>query len=190
MTTAAVAYIKENPWWPVRLLLVYLGNPFFFVAYLLKFGRSEPDKDGKRILGFVTFRTAASTASRINLPLYLAVTLPLYVAWYAFALGLLVPLFAVVSSRALNTEELLSRSAGLGPCLASIPGQFSLLCFSTRGVDGNAFGFLCACPLVLASAAYLVLWIVNVCLSLDNMTEAQGEDPAGGRMLLRVTAAS
>jgi hypothetical protein len=182
-TSAVLEYARIHPAWPVRFLAVYLGNPLLFIAYMLAMGDSA-SQDGKAIFGFKTFKTVAFNTSRINLILYVLITLPLYVAWFWAQIHWIVPFFLWLlrSSRTLNVDTFCARQAGVGACTAAIPGLLSLLVWSTTGMEGNAMGFLFALPLLVAAIAYTIMWFVAVCSSLEYQQVLQYDDDAAVSM--------
>jgi hypothetical protein len=158
---------------------VYLGNPLLFIAYMLAMGDSA-SQDGKTIFGFKTFKTVAFNTSRINLFLYVLITLPLYAAWFWAQIHCIVPFFLWLlrSSRTLNVDAYCARQAGVGACIAAIPGLLSMLVWSTTGMEGNVMGFLFALPLLVAAIAYIILWFVAICSSLEYQQVLQYDDAA------------
>jgi hypothetical protein len=187
MTTTAPSAVLEfargHPGWPVRFVAVYLGNPLIFIAYMLAMGDSA-SQDGKSICGFKTFKTVAFNTSRINLILYVLITLPLYAAWFWAQIHWIVPFFLWLlrSSKTLNVDTYCARQAGVGACLAAIPGLLSMLVWSTTGMEGNVMGFLFALPLLVAAIAYIILWFVAVGSSLEYQQVLQYDDDAAVSM--------
>jgi hypothetical protein len=168
-TSAAVLeFARGHPYWPLRLLAVYLGNPIVFLSYMLAMGDGT-NQDGKTILGFKAFKTVSTNTSQINFFLFLLITLPLYVLWFYAQVNWIVPglLFVFRSSRTLSIDKFCTNYAGVGACIASTPGLLNMFVWSTSGMEGNVMGFIFALPLLVAVIAYVAMWFVAVCSSLE-----------------------
>jgi hypothetical protein len=58
-TTTIADFAVSHPFWTLRFLLVYLGNPILFVAYFARTS-DNTSQDGIRILGRRTFRVSST----------------------------------------------------------------------------------------------------------------------------------
>jgi hypothetical protein len=180
MSTTIVDFVSTHPYWPLRFLLVYLGNPILFVSY---FGQMSDNtsEDGIRIFGVKTFTTVSTNVSKLNFAMYVLITLPPYLMWFWAQIRIIVPFvcFLFGSTHALNVDTFCARQAGVGACLAAIPGLLNMLVWSTEGMEGNIMGFIFALPLLIAAIFYVVLWIDGVCASLEHQVQPEVAAAAG-----------
>jgi hypothetical protein len=162
---AVLEFIRGHPYWALRFLLVYLGNPILFVAYFAALAGRSYDAS-RTLLGIKTFKPVATNTCRINIGMFVLVTLPLYLLWFFIQLSVIPVLFRA-SPHTLNVGTFCAHYAGLGACLAAIPGVLNMHVWSTSGMEGNVMGFAFALPLLVAAGAYVVLWFVAVCTSFE-----------------------
>lgn len=166
MSKTIVDFVSSHPYWPLRFLLVYLGNPIIFLSYLLKFS-NYTSQDGVQIFGFKTFTVESTDFCRLNFVLFVVLTLPPYLLWFWIQTRIVGPLFCYMFElkHVLNVGKFCYHYAGVGQCVAAIPGLLNLLVWST-GRMKFMWSFL---PLSLAIAVffYVVLWVGGVGVSLD-----------------------
>jgi hypothetical protein len=186
-TTTLAGFAASHPFWALRLALMYLGNPILFVAYFARTS-DNTSQDGIRILGRRTFRVVDDNCSRINLGLYVVLTMPPYLLWFWTQARVLIPLLCWLlgSTHFLNVGAFCARYADSAACASAIPGLLNLLVWSTPGgMEGNLMGMFCALPLLVAAFAYVALWIVAVGFSLEHSKDdaASSADSSGYRAL-------
>jgi hypothetical protein len=179
-TSAVLELARAHPDWPVRFLAVYLGNPIIFISYVALMGFGNSSEDVPRIFGFKTFKYVDTNTAQLNLFLFVLITLPIYVLWFWAQIHLIVPFYLTVlrSSRTLNVDTYCNHYAGVGACIAASPGLLNMLVWSTSGMEGNVMGFLFALPLLIAVIAYIVMWFVAVCTSIEYQQVLQYDDAA------------
>ena len=157
-----IEFVKRNAGWLLRFLVVYLGNPIIFLSFMFSFMGASGD-DGKKIFGMRTFVWTSINVYRLNAFLYLLLTLPLYCAWFWAQLQLL-PLCP--SRRTFDPDmfcQLYTFQTNWCLFLWTVPGIYNLMLWTIGdGMEGNAFGFLLALPMLIVSVAYIVMWIATV----------------------------
>jgi hypothetical protein len=166
--TAVLEFARSHPDWPLRFLAVYAGNPVVFVAYFMAMSNNTGE-DGLAVLGIKTFRTVETNTSWMNPFLFVMITFPLYLLWFYAQISWIVPglLSVCWSSRALKIDAFCANYAGPGALIAAAPGLLNAFVWITSGMEGNIMGFLFALPLLVATGAYVVMWFVVVCTSLE-----------------------
>jgi len=131
----------------LKISLVYLGHPILFFGYLFLLL-------DKTIAGVNASTKVSTNVYRINICLYIAVTLTVFLVW----LVIQVEVFKRFSG--FQVDQFLSRQASVPSLLAAIPGLLNLYVWTGQGMEGNVFGFLFFLPLLIASVMYVILWIV------------------------------
>jgi uncharacterized protein with PQ loop repeat len=167
-TTAVLEFARSHPDWPVRFLAVYAGNPIIFVAYFVAMS-NHTGEDGLAVLGIKTFRTVETNTSWMNPFVFVLITFPLYLLWFYAQISWIVPglLSVCRSSRTLSIDRFCVNYAGIGALIAAAPGLLNAFVWITSGMEGNIMGFIFALPLLVATGAYVVMWFVVVCTSLE-----------------------
>lgn len=147
-----IQYSMQKPLWMCKLFLVYLGHPILFLGFLFLFG-------GLRSAENYAFTKISTNVHRINLGLYLALTLPVFLAWIVIQVELFnfLPGFRV--------EYFLAYQTSVFSLFFAIPGLMNLRAFACEGIEGDSFGFLVLLPMLFACVGYVILWVGSFLLS-------------------------
>ncbi|KAI2509074.1 hypothetical protein MHU86_5322 [Fragilaria crotonensis] len=145
--------------------IVYLGNPilFFLYAYLFAMSNMESDQEGKKILGIATVKKVDLNVVWLNPALYVLITFPLYAFWIWLQVTLLT--LACSSKCTFDAEIFYNHYVSIASCLWAIPGLLNMLVWSTCGMEGNLMGFCFFLPLLIATLAYIIMWIIALVAS-------------------------
>eukprot|EP00565_Helicotheca_tamesis_P009710 CAMPEP_0185730370 /NCGR_PEP_ID=MMETSP1171-20130828/9712_1 /TAXON_ID=374046 /ORGANISM="Helicotheca tamensis, Strain CCMP826" /LENGTH=174 /DNA_ID=CAMNT_0028399401 /DNA_START=150 /DNA_END=671 /DNA_ORIENTATION=- len=136
--------------WFIKSFFDYLGNPFIFLAYLFTFSDSTISDKWK------PFTRIEPNHLKMNIWMYLAITLPTYVAWCVFELMLMSHIFSHFSP-----EKFLESTVPISICyfVASVPGILNILFFATEmGMEEHELGVTFAPLLFFTSLVYFMLW--------------------------------
>lgn len=159
------SYSTQDPLWIFKLLfVVYLGHPILFLGFLFSFW-------GPASTRIKAFKIVSTNTFRLNLALFVAITLPLYLAWLVIQVEFLKKCFP----SKFRVETFLAYQTSILSLLIALPGLLNLMAWTGPGMEGNVFGFICILPMVLASLGYLLLWVIYVLMSLVNNND-NGED--------------
>lgn len=133
--------------WILRVFILYLGHPILFLCYLFTLS-------GKKISGIETFTKPDTDVYKINMGLYVALTLPVFLYW------LLVQLIVLNNFPNFDMDRFLKSETSLLSEIIAIPGIVNLWTFATDGMEQDVFCCFFFIPLVLASIGYAMLWFI------------------------------
>lgn len=125
------------------------------------------NEDGMEILGVKTFRVVGSNVSKINLGLYLIITFPLFLTWYAAQLKLLPILCSKMTRQTFNLDRFIAGQTCCCMVYWAIPGLINLFTWSTDGMEGNIMGMIFALPLLVTSVISVIKWFADVFSSCE-----------------------
>lgn len=155
-TSLVIESLLQTALWILRIFIIFLGHPIVLLCYLFSLS-------GKEISGVKTFTQVKPDVTKINLGLYVALTLPVFFFW------LLIQLIVLNSSfTSFDMDKFLSYETSLLSEIVAIPGMVNLWIFATDGMDGHTFCCFFFVPMVIASIGYVVLWFVYLTKSFDS----------------------
>lgn len=155
-TPSVIESLLQTALWILRIFIIFLGHPLVFLCYLFSLS-------GKEISGVETFTQVKPGVNKINLGLYVALTLPIFLYW------LLIQIIVLNSSfTSFDMDKFLSYETSLLSEIVAIPGMVNLWIFATDGMDGHTFCCFFFVPMVIASIGYVVLWFVYLTKSFDS----------------------
>jgi hypothetical protein len=141
-TTRAAAVLEfvrnQGPLWPMQFLLVCVGNPVVFLVYFTVAANST-GQDGIAILGMPTFSRVGddgSNTSRMNVLLFVIVTLPLDLLWFAWQVFGVIPMYVRAMARdstirTFNVAAFASHYCNVAACGWALPGLLNVVAWST-----------------------------------------------------------
>jgi hypothetical protein len=183
-TAAMVEFVRDRPLWPVQFLVVYLGNPIVFLLYFFVMCSTDTGQDGVELLGMTTCwagnhgvdDNAEDDTSRnvkVNFLAFVALTLPLYVLWFACQVLVALPIYLRRtverggSAQSLNASKFASRHCNATACLWSIPGLFAVGVWSTSAWEGSVVRLYSDNLTLVSGAAYVVMAVQNFADALE-----------------------
>ncbi|KAI2497779.1 hypothetical protein MHU86_16721 [Fragilaria crotonensis] len=160
----------------IRYSLVYLGNPIIFFLYLSAMANKESSNQyGKKILGIISVKMVDINVAWLNPALYVLITLPFYTLWIWLQVTLLT--LACSSKCTFDAQIFYDHHTSVAACLWAIPGLYNILVWSTSGMEGNVMGLFFALPLLIATLAYIIMWIMALVASTRNPLDISHANP-------------
>ncbi|KAI2509086.1 hypothetical protein MHU86_5334 [Fragilaria crotonensis] len=123
----------------------------------------ESDQDCKKILGITSLKMVDVNVTWLNPALYVLITFPLYAFWIWLQVTFLT--LACSSKCTFDAEIFYNHYVSIVSCLWAIPGLLNMYVWSTSGMEGNVMGFIFALPLLIATLAYIIRWIIALVAS-------------------------
>lgn len=144
---------KGHPWWIIRLLFVFFGNPIVVFLYC--------------VFAIPVARSSSANVFIVSVLLY-PITFPLYIKWIAMNLSLIKK--CCNSTRSFDLDNFLSSYGSASSMIAAIPWSIAMLLFIAVGIGSwDNFKHFFAPLAGVVSIAYIAMWIVAIKQSLTRI---------------------
>ncbi len=152
-------YGKDHPWWNVRLLFVFFGNPIIVFLY--------------SVSSIPVARSSDAIMFLVSVLLY-PVTFPLYIKWIAINMSCITR--CCNSTRSFDLDCFLSLYGSTSSMITAIPWSIAMLFFIVVGVGNrDNFKYFFAPLAGVVSITYVVMWIVAIKQSLTKIDSTHGD---------------